>query len=339
MSRGFSAVMDRARLRLDQCLKRHAGCSPSADSLLPTRVLDLDSADPNSISLRESQAERARYICLSYCWGRSEFLKTTRESPECHKRGISLAELPQSFYDAVRIVRALGVRYFWIDSLCIIQNDVDDADWKRESGRMADVFRTSYLTVALTWAVSANDGCFAPPVYRETHIAPFAMELVPHFSQQATVKNSSHFPVLARGWVYQECMLSPRILQFGRQERLWECRGHRTCECGQASNSVSEMSKDKFHEVTFDDDDYVQCLWRRMVVEHSNLQLTYPTDRPHALSGLAEEVRRHTKQEYMAGHRRNTLVQDMCWYRPERPQHTTAVRSRPAKADLVLGIG
>ncbi|KAL2178013.1 uncharacterized protein P884DRAFT_258879 [Thermothelomyces heterothallicus CBS 202.75] len=40
MSRSFTAVVDRARLWLDECLKTHAGCSPSADSLLPTRVLE-----------------------------------------------------------------------------------------------------------------------------------------------------------------------------------------------------------------------------------------------------------------------------------------------------------
>jgi Heterokaryon incompatibility protein (HET) len=34
--------------------------------------------------------------------------------------------LPKTFQDAVAITQMLNIRYLWIDSLCIIQDDVDD---------------------------------------------------------------------------------------------------------------------------------------------------------------------------------------------------------------------
>jgi hypothetical protein len=52
-----------------------------------------------------------------------------------------------------------------------------------------------------------------------------------------------------------------------------------------------------------------------MVVQYSPLQLTYASDKLPAFSGLADEMYRHSKREYLAGLRRSTLIPDMCWYR------------------------
>ncbi|KAL2162607.1 hypothetical protein VTH06DRAFT_6443 [Thermothelomyces fergusii] len=334
---GISAVMKRARLWLDQCLKEHTACSSEAESELPTRVLDLDTGNPDSVRLRETQGERARYMCLSYCWGRSKFLRTVKGNLERHKQGISLAEMPLTFRHVIQITRKFGVRYLWIDSLCIIQDD--DADWRREAARMADIFRNSYLTVAPTWAESANDGCFPPPDRRGTvQIGQFSVDLVPHFwiDWELDSKRRADFPMLTRGWVYQERMLSPRILHFGRQEMLWECREHRTCECGRMRFLVYETSIGGFRKMMSQpesgDHDDLQNLWRKMVVEYTALELTVRTDRLPALAGLATAVRRRRRQEYLAGLWRDTLAPDMCWFLRDpslRPPEPGAVRRKP----------
>jgi hypothetical protein len=48
--------------------------------------------------------------------------------------GIPLSSLPKTFLDAIVVTKALGLRYLWIDSLCIIQDDEDD--WLAESKTM-----------------------------------------------------------------------------------------------------------------------------------------------------------------------------------------------------------
>jgi hypothetical protein len=55
-----------------------------------------------------------------------------------------MSDLPRTFRDAVEATRELGVEFLWIDSLCILQDSVDD--WDIESNRMHDVYRYSYLT-------------------------------------------------------------------------------------------------------------------------------------------------------------------------------------------------
>ncbi len=70
----------------------------------------------------------------------------------------SATPLPLSFQDAVRITKGLGLRYLWIDSLCIIQDDA--ADWEEQAAQMADVYRSAYLTVAASAAADSSVGVF-----------------------------------------------------------------------------------------------------------------------------------------------------------------------------------
>ena len=44
------------------------------------------------------------------------------------------------------IARALDIRYLWIDSLCIVQDD--PADWEAEAARMKDFYAEILFTIA-----------------------------------------------------------------------------------------------------------------------------------------------------------------------------------------------
>ena len=85
--------------------------------------------------------------------------KTTRVTLKDRMRGIRIETLPKSFRDAIMICRALGIRFLWIDSLCIIQQDAED--WERECSRMRDVYRNSYLTISIARSRGSSDGCFS----------------------------------------------------------------------------------------------------------------------------------------------------------------------------------
>lgn len=75
--------------------------------------------------------------------------------------GIPVSSLPRTFRDAVTATRALGLRYLWIDSLCIVQDDPED--WAREAGRMAGVYGGAHVVIAANRAGGCEEG-FLPPV-------------------------------------------------------------------------------------------------------------------------------------------------------------------------------
>mgnify|MGYP002621706702 CR=1 FL=1 len=78
-------------------------------------------------------------------------MKTLRSNFLQHLRAISRSQLPETFLNVIAITHSLGVCYLWIDSLCIIQDDEGNADWKQESARMADYYHYSLLTTAEMW--------------------------------------------------------------------------------------------------------------------------------------------------------------------------------------------
>jgi hypothetical protein len=127
---------------------------------LPTRVIDiLDPAEPR---LRESSGQQAEYLTLSYCWGQGKWLLNTRRCgryEEFCKRIPSDESMPKTSGEALKVTRALGYRFLWIDALCIIQDDANDV--QREMARMGDIYRLSTLTISAGNEPNTDSGLFA----------------------------------------------------------------------------------------------------------------------------------------------------------------------------------
>ncbi|KAK9422724.1 putative Heterokaryon incompatibility domain-containing protein [Seiridium unicorne] len=73
-------------------------------------------------------------MTLSHCWEGKVPLVLTTDTEDRLAEGVRLDELPATSRNAVLLVRYLGIRYLWIDALCIKQDSV--ADWLAESSMM-----------------------------------------------------------------------------------------------------------------------------------------------------------------------------------------------------------
>ena len=254
---------------LDGC-KNHPACS-GPPAKLPRRLIDLSLAglprlvETNTI---ETTSVLPSYTTLSYCWGVPDRdappPRTTKATYESRTKGIEWAELPILFQDAMLLTRALGCRYLWADSLCIIQDDKQD--WIEQSATMADVYSLGYLTIAAVAATSPSASLFDERQAFVGHYYPHerARIRVPaEFGPMAThavdapsatlapvhVRHSHEnthgcvlasggqrwsvaTPLLTRAWVVQERLLSRRIVFFTGSEMLWQCQEGFRCECG-----------------------------------------------------------------------------------------------------------
>lgn len=146
------------------CDLKHLDChlglrrdSVAIQTKLPTRVLDvgIGTKDP---FLFVSEGKRGKYLALSHRWGQARNITTTRSNYRAHQGCIRAEELPQTFQDAIRVTRELGLRYLWIDSLCIIQDDAKD--WNQEAALMGSIYENAYCTIAAAEAYSDDEGCF-----------------------------------------------------------------------------------------------------------------------------------------------------------------------------------
>ncbi|KAK3389989.1 heterokaryon incompatibility protein-domain-containing protein, partial [Podospora didyma] len=175
-------------------------------------------------------------------------------------------QLPPTFQDSIQFCLALNVRYLWIDALCIIQDD--SLDWQIKSSKMADIYRNAYITLAATSSNSGSGGCFAeqriPAAAEHTlHLSDDLSSLfgdirfreaAKHWTTPLTRSSSLSYPLLTRGWVFQERVLSPRVLHFCAQEMVWECNTTSMCECRSLPiyNAERELLRDILENSTLD---------------------------------------------------------------------------------------
>lgn len=268
-----------------------------------------------------------RYACLSHCWGNpEEICKTRKENIEDHKQNVPLNALPTTFQNAVDICRFLGIRYIWIDSLCIIQNSDSQEDWVSEAARMADIYENAYITIAATKSASSSGGCYSNtpnkyiarpiPGYKNA-FSRFQLPGLPnHWEDFGRRKD---LPLFNRGWIYQEMRLSHRVLHFCAQEVIWVCRST-TLRQKESESNERHLSPIHLHRVYSDmpyqiPSERPDLLWYRMVSEYSNLRLTNTDeDRMAALAGNVKRIQNHHQRgKYLIGLWENSLILDLCW--------------------------
>ena len=72
--------------------------------------------------------------------------------------GIGISLLRRSFQDAIYATRKLGHRYIWIDSLCIIQDSIED--WTIEAAMMNKVYSMCECNIAASTVSGREDSMF-----------------------------------------------------------------------------------------------------------------------------------------------------------------------------------
>lgn len=196
---------------------------------MPTRVIDVLADTEDKVQLIETNRNmKGRYMAVSHCWGnipQSEQFRLMNDNIEALKENIDYAAMPQTFRDAVDLSRRLGVRYIWIDSICIIQDSA--ADWASESAKMGYVYSHSYFTLAVSSSPSSLVGL---PKHREPRPCVRIGDL--YFAKAIDdFANDVEAAVLnTRGWVFQEHALSRRCIHFTSGQIYWECGDGIHCE-------------------------------------------------------------------------------------------------------------
>jgi len=346
---GSNELLLLVRYWLQMCLRYHPKCGKPTANFTPSRLLDVGSTDePNiCILICGNSQQRHTYLTLSHSWGGLQgIIKLTSANMDMLKENIRPESLPKSFQDAVRIARFLGVRYLWIDSLCIIQDSKED--WVAEAALMGSIYENSLCTIAASAAIDSNHGCFTnrdPIRFATCHVAGSAPYQKGLFIQPPISRRTfSHCHLDTRAWTFQEKILSPRTISFGRLEIQWSCGlgianeqdmyGQGSCYLGDedmpnsgplfgndgwnaiwAADIVRDyhFAAELLHKEDGGDDLDFHRWWYRLVKEYSERDLTMSTDKLVALSGIAEKTQMRTGRSYVAGIWKETIHHDLLW--------------------------
>ncbi|CAD6456372.1 68973a4e-32bc-455a-ac57-2f3cfafeab69-CDS [Sclerotinia trifoliorum] len=334
------AALAQATAWYQHCLSGHEACNDSLASTqrMPSRLLRIneDQWYVRLIISKEEVAKDSHYSTLSHCWGNSDILKLTTSSLDKLKAGIPLKILPKTFIEAIYVARKMSIPYLWIDSLCIIQDSV--ADWQAESALMEDVYGNSSLNIMATASKDSHEGLsrvqnpiLDPCLTVQSKWVDATNDLFYLTDTAFWNRTMGTAPLLRRGWVLQERVMSPRSLHFCENELLWECREMNACQSypkGLPRICESTKSKFKLKEISYDEiirtpskgqglDEVKKRLaydrWNRWISFYVHTNLTNHSDKLVACSALAKCTRAVVDDVYVAGLWRTKFVEELLW--------------------------
>ncbi|RYP40398.1 hypothetical protein DL767_001753 [Monosporascus sp. MG133] len=317
---------------------------------LPSRLLDLGD---NKLRLEcdVQSILNLRYATLSHVWGNdpASYLQLKEATLEAFKTEVPWDALPIKYKDAIRITRALRIRYLWIDSMCIIQDSPND--WKTEALKMAPVYGCSACNMSYMHAPSEEpakrylrdprvhipckltaasacpsrlsafgvDYLWSKPVPPAAVVVqPFAGAMHGSWSTEGYRRVCS---LLSRAWVFQERLLCSRTIYYGHDRLLWDC-----CETfndefsgpmpyvprskAHIYSALSGLTQNQTHASSLG---HFDGRWKSMVNDYRSSKLTFEKDRAIAFAGIARVVQSQTGMAYLAGIWKEAAHLDLLW--------------------------
>ncbi|KAH6618813.1 heterokaryon incompatibility protein-domain-containing protein [Boeremia exigua] len=257
---------------------------------------------------RMSPSGDTRYAALSYVWGTKRTFTTTLENINLLRMhgGIEKVqqELPPVIRDAIDLVRRLGLRYIWIDALCITQDSPQS--WKLNAYNMDAIYGNADLTICAADGDDAFTGLKAMrPSIGTQHQAVTdcggGVQLMLSRPPEISIKSSKWN---TRAWTFQERLLSRRCLIFVEGRVYFQCPSTGVSEDIYADREGAGWSLDfvdaplqMFKRLS------QRSFWVYMsVVElYSARDLTHPKDVLAAFSGITNRLENQMSAPFVLG--------------------------------------
>ena len=324
---GANTVVNLGCQWLEKCSKTHTSCGSLKDIEMPTRVIDVGEEGVQEPRLTETNGRSGQWVTLSYPWGGAPPI-TTKSTYDDNLKEMPMASLPPMFQDVVRVVRGMGFRYLWIDSICIIQGDAED--WAKECGRMAQVYEHSAFTIAACAASSPQDTLTPSPSVSDTSTCTFekgGIQFVASLDNMIeygdiSMPRERNSVIATRGWCFQERLLAPRVFYLGSRQPYWECH---MCQFYEFLRVPFPLTGDKpatstigvTHTISKSIFGIYETFkpesWLDMVESYSRCNLTSNMDKLPALSGIAQAAAKRINDTYLAGIWLEQLNRGLAW--------------------------
>ena len=335
---GSPSSLSKARQWLKDCADSHELCRPTASHWRPARLVALKGCFPGPAlaeAERDDYAAGVKYATLSHRWLGNEFC-LLRGNVKDLRRSIPTASLKADITDAFRVAESMGLAYVWIDTLCICQDDPNDK--LEQINKMDQVYSNSACNIGAWKTISSMPGLFSQrdPSLVQSFDVKF-QDISDGSEQHHTIclewdisrlelaKSILH----GRGWVFQERLLSPRLLYCGPKQLHWECRQSETSETypkgkpAYAYNALFQrpslrsrmMRLQKTFRSPWQDRAFIRRdLWREVVSEYTQCELTFQSDRLLALSGISAYWNSFDPaRTYASGLWLDNLPRDLLW--------------------------
>lgn len=277
----------------------------------------------------DSVTDQLGYATLSYCWGDSLNLRTSKENLSRFRQEIPVESLPWTFLDAITMVQALGIPRIWIDALCIVQDD--EEEWQNQAAEMSEIFQGSQLTITTSQSSNSSEGCFPVGVgeriedeliFRTKDSAPSSTARMVHVHTGDIRRYGARYGIVkTRGWALQEQLLSPRVLCCFKSGIHWQCRACYRTQRGVFFNREEILDVDmrdrspSLHPGLEKNRQWCQDTWRLIASDYTGRRFSHHKDIVPALAGITKYLASALDDVSLLGLWSETFVQDLAWLR------------------------
>lgn len=267
----------------------------------------------------------SRYLALSYVWGHSKTLRNTKGIRHDLETAAGFSEkfkqIPKTIKDAINLVRELGERFLWVDSLCIIQDD--DEDKANQITAMDIIYGSAILTIAAISGTNADAGLAGGRTglrtftQRVENVQGLSLANRPPPFDKAIDESSWN----TRAWTFQERILSSRVLFVADHRCFFTCR-HRpdafmesvdSTESGMIGTPLPSLLSDYSRNFIPSSRAVNILSFSRIVKDYTSRQLTYTSDILDAFEGVAARLRPLFRSDLLFGIPRSELDSQILW--------------------------
>lgn len=231
------------------------------------------------------------------------------------KAEIIVRDLFRSFQHAIVVTRWFQCRYFWINSLCIIQDSTED--WQHENGLMRHVYKNAWLNVAATAVADSFSGLFIDrkPFIVSTGVVSIfwesnlLTEMFYFFLRDFWKDGVGRAFLNKRAWVVQKRFLFRRNLHFESRDIFFECHELEACETFSKRlpmffkealiNRFKEINVFSIQNATAKVKSFFRN-WQKIRNAYTNSNLTYTNNKMIALSDVVDEFQNMSNYTYLA---------------------------------------
>lgn len=239
-STGSDAALKLAARWLDECRQHHVSCRKGLlqQVKVPTRLVDVSRAgdsdgrvvvvSSSDAGLGTSSSIDSRYATLSHRWTpNNPHTLTTSNLAELTTNGLRVSDLSNTFAEACITTHKMGLKYLWIDSLCILQDS--GADKTVEIPLMGDYYGNAELNIAAAtedigglWR--KREALATEPMRLPINIVlPDGRGTRQYILDITPVLEHSGSHLDSRGWILQERLFPLRTLFFDPYWIAFDC--------------------------------------------------------------------------------------------------------------------
>ncbi|KAH7079681.1 heterokaryon incompatibility protein-domain-containing protein [Paraphoma chrysanthemicola] len=296
----------------------------------PTHLINVNAPGhgPETVVLENIKSESSDpypiYAALSYVWGSSQSYMTTSKNYQSYQQGISISSLGEGLQDAIWVTRKIGLKYLWIDALCIIQDDI--VDKMQEIARMDSIYTFAHITLSASSTCSCTHsflsnkrrGCIHRLSGVEVPLGPNGhkahLRIMDRKDDGYNIEWREELePIHHRAWTFQEHFMSSRMLLFKDFQVFWVCSKMRGRDGGwmapdeeQSYGQQWNLSRRTLQSPTLKD-------WLTICRTYAGRKLTDPNDKLSALSSIASYFAVVGNDSYAAGIWMTDFQEQLAW--------------------------